>query len=80
MSGKILILSLVISILIVASINSGLLENNDITGSTSTANLDINSFSGDVVYFAIGNIIILIILTGVVYLFMRGICKSFGRM
>ena len=80
MNGKILIVSLVISALMITSVHSGLLDSGSAIGSASSASLDMNNFGGDIIQFAVGNVIVLLMLTGIIYFFVRGVCRSFGKM
>ena len=78
MNGKMLLLSLIISALVVASMNTSVLTDGE--GQVGTAALDIESLQGgNIASFAFSNIIIFLVLTGVVYLFVRSVVGSFRR-
>ena len=82
MNGKIVLLSVIISTLIVVSMNTGILNDgeNQMPDLTGQAALDIESLQGsNIASFAFSNIIIFLVLTGVVYLFVRGVVGSFRR-
>lgn len=79
MNGKILFLSMIISILIIASMNSSLLTRNEtINPDSSSAQLQ-GYAEGNILSIAANNITIFFILTVVVYFVMRSISGSFGR-
>jgi len=80
MAGKYLFLAMLISAFIVVSMNTGFLEGSPYSGGVGEASLDINTFGDtNMVSFAVNNIIIFLILTGVVYFFVRSIVNSFGN-
>lgn len=79
MNKKMLIVSLALSAFIFVSLNPSLAENPE-PGPVSIAVLDIETFEGNVLSFAVSNIVIYLILTGIVYVFVRSVCRSFGKM
>jgi len=79
MNSKIMLFSLLVSALMLVSINANMLESNDIQAPANSASLDLGSFGGNIAEFAIGNIVVYLIITGIVYFFARSICRSFGR-
>jgi hypothetical protein len=83
MNRKTLILSMLISAFVLVSFNLDVpgefglpFGSNSIEG----ASLDLGDLGdGDVVSFALGNVLIFFVLSGAVYLFLRGVGRSFGR-
>jgi len=76
MNGKILLVSVVLSALIVISVNTGILTGEvSISDMFEKAALDL----GNIASFAFSNLVIFLILTGIIYLFVRGVVSSFGK-
>lgn len=74
---KTLIFSLTLSIMLLASANFYNSEKFRSVQGLSEATLGLGAGNPGIVSFALGNLIVYLVLTGVIYLFLRSIVKSF---
>lgn len=75
---KTLIVSLAISFILLSSAHLYNAERFNNTNGITGASVGLNSGNQEIVSFALGNLIVYLVLTGVIYLFFRSILKSFS--